>query len=68
MILIQPDLGVALICVPIFAGIAFVAGLRTKTIALLLVLGVLGGVLGFQFGLRSTSASAFSRSGIQRPT
>jgi rod shape determining protein RodA len=52
LILIQPDLGVALICVPIFAGTALVAGLRAKAIALLLVLALAGGVLGFEFGLK----------------
>jgi rod shape determining protein RodA len=52
LILEQPDLGVALICLTIFAGMVFVAGLRYRTIAMLMLLALIGGALAFQFGLR----------------
>lgn len=48
----EPDLGGAVMFAPIFAGMVLVAGLRLKTLALLLVAGLLAGTLVFFVGLK----------------
>ncbi|MBN1271748.1 MAG: rod shape-determining protein RodA [Candidatus Aminicenantes bacterium] len=49
---IQPDLGTALIFVVILAAALYLAGLRTKTVVILLVLAVILASLGWMFGLK----------------
>ncbi len=48
----QPDLGTAMTFVPILLAAFFLAGLRTRTIALLLVASLAVGVVAWNFGLR----------------
>ncbi len=48
----EPDLGGAVMFAPIFAGMVLVAGLRLKTLGLLLVAGLLAGTLVFFVGLK----------------
>lgn len=52
LILIQPDLGVALICVPIFAGVVFAAGLRYRTILVWVILGLIAVPVAFKYVLK----------------
>lgn len=52
LILIQPDLGVAMVCIPIFVGIIFVAGLRAKTILLWCLLGMISVPVAFKVVLK----------------
>lgn len=56
----EPDLGTAVTLVPIFLGIAFVAGLRLKLLAVLAVLGVLAAPVAWAFALED-----YQRSRIQ---
>ncbi len=48
----QPDLGTAMTFLPILLAAFFLAGLKKKTIAILLVAAVAAGVVGWNFGLR----------------
>ncbi len=52
MVIVQPDLGTGLLLVFIFCMMIFYKRLRWKTIASLGVIGILGGVLMYNFGLR----------------
>lgn len=51
LIAVQPDLGTALTYVPIIGGALILAGLKKKTIIIILVLAALTGTLGWNFGL-----------------
>jgi rod shape determining protein RodA len=52
LIAAEPDLGTAFTLVPIFLTAAFLAGLRVKALASLLVVGVLVGSLAWVFALK----------------
>ncbi|MFH1422181.1 MAG: rod shape-determining protein RodA [Planctomycetota bacterium] len=49
IIVLQPDLGTALVLVPIFLGIAFVAGAKSKHIMLIILACLLMIPVGYQF-------------------
>ncbi|MEM8885858.1 MAG: FtsW/RodA/SpoVE family cell cycle protein [Planctomycetota bacterium] len=51
LILKQPDLGTALLCVPLLFTTLFVAGARTRHLGLIVVLGLLGIYPVYKFGL-----------------
>jgi rod shape determining protein RodA len=48
----QPDLGTAMTFLPVLLAAFFLAGLKKKTIAILLVASVAAGIVGWNFGLR----------------
>jgi rod shape determining protein RodA len=52
LIAAQPDLGTAFTLVPIFLSAAFLAGMRMKAVAGLVVAGVVVGGLGWMFALK----------------
>jgi rod shape determining protein RodA len=52
LIMLQPDLGTALTFVAIVGGALILAGLKKKTILILLVLSLIMGVGGWNFGLK----------------
>lgn len=52
LVIVQPDLGTGLLLFLIFAVVAFYKRLRWKTIAVLLVLALIGGGAMYQFGLK----------------
>ncbi|HYA48916.1 MAG TPA: rod shape-determining protein RodA [Burkholderiales bacterium] len=52
LIMLQPDLGTALTFVAIVGGAFLLAGLRTKTVVILLVASLVVGFGGWQFGLK----------------
>lgn len=53
----QPDLGTAVTLVPIFAGIAFVAGMRMKVVALLLAVAIVAAPAAWVFALKEYQKS-----------
>jgi rod shape determining protein RodA len=48
----QPDLGTAVTLLPIFVGIAFVAGLRLKLLAIVAIIAVVSAPIGWKFALK----------------
>lgn len=52
LIAAQPDLGTAMTFLPVLFAAFFLAGLKKKTVAILLVAALAAGVLGWNFGLR----------------
>jgi rod shape determining protein RodA len=53
----QPDLGTAVTLAPIFIGIAFVAGMRLKLLAVLALLGILAAPVAWTFALQDYQKS-----------
>jgi rod shape determining protein RodA len=53
----QPDLGTAVTLVPIFVGIAFVAGMRLKWLAVLALVAVVAAPVAWTFALRDYQKS-----------
>ncbi|MBP1606972.1 MAG: mrdB [Acidobacteria bacterium] len=53
----EPDLGTAVTLVPIFLGIAFVAGLRTRFLAWLIVLALVAAPVAWAFALKDYQKS-----------
>jgi rod shape determining protein RodA len=53
----EPDLGTAVTLVPIFLGIAFVAGMRVKLLAALAMVGVLTAPIAWSFALKDYQKS-----------
>ena len=53
----QPDLGTAVTLIPVFVGVAFLAGLRTKLLGVFVLLALLGGALAWQFALKDYQKS-----------
>mgnify|MGYP001228324558 CR=1 FL=1 len=53
----QPDLGTAVTLVPIFLGIAFVAGMRMKVVAALLALALVAAPVAWAFALKEYQKS-----------
>ncbi|HUR21218.1 MAG TPA: rod shape-determining protein RodA [Vicinamibacterales bacterium] len=51
LVLLQPDLGTAVTLVPIYAGVAYMAGLRMRWVAAALVLAVLASPVVWMYGL-----------------
>ncbi|MEO6221749.1 MAG: rod shape-determining protein RodA [Vicinamibacterales bacterium] len=51
LILLQPDLGTAMTLVPVFAGIAYMAGLRIKWVAAALLVALLASPLVWMYGM-----------------
>lgn len=51
LILLQPDLGTAVTLVPVYAGIVYLAGLRLRWVAIILVLALLASPLVWMYGL-----------------
>jgi rod shape determining protein RodA len=51
LILLQPDLGTAVTLVPVFAGVAYMAGLRMRWVAIGLVLALLASPVVWMYGL-----------------
>lgn len=56
----QPDLGTAVTLVPIFLGIAFIAGMQTRLLAILVLIGVITAPVAWTFALKD-----YQRSRIQ---
>lgn len=52
LIVNQPDLGTGLLLILIFLVISFFKGLRWKSIAIITVMGVISGILMYNFGLK----------------
>lgn len=48
----QPDLGTAMTFLPVLLAALFLAGLKRRTIAILLIVSVAAGLVGWNFGLR----------------
>ncbi len=48
----QPDLGTAMTFLPVLLAAFFLAGLRKRTVAILLVVSLAAGLVGWNFGLR----------------
>ncbi len=53
----QPDLGTAVTLVPIFLGIAFVAGMRLKVVAAILALAIVAAPAAWMFALKDYQKS-----------
>jgi rod shape determining protein RodA len=53
LIVLQPDLGTGLLLLLIFLVISFYKRLRWKTIGTLFIIGLIGGSIMYQFGLKS---------------
>jgi cell division protein FtsW (lipid II flippase) len=53
LILVQPDLGTALLCMPVLFVMLFAAGARTRHLATILLLGALAILPVYRWGLRS---------------
>ncbi len=51
LILLQPDLGTAVTLVPVYAGIAYVAGLRLRWVAIALLVALLASPLVWMYGM-----------------
>lgn len=56
----QPDLGTAVTLLPVFVGVAFLAGLRLRLLAVLALIGVLAAPIAWKFALKD-----YQRSRIQ---
>ena len=56
----QPDLGTAITLLPVFVGVAFLAGLRLRLLAVLALAGVLAAPIAWKFALKD-----YQRSRIQ---
>ena len=48
----QPDLGTAVTLIPVFVGIAFLAGLRMRLLGVLMIAAVLAAPVAWKFGLK----------------
>ena len=48
----QPDLGTAVTLIPVFIGIAFLAGLRLRLLAVLAMIGVLAAPIAWKFAMK----------------
>jgi len=53
----QPDLGTAVTLIPVFVGVAFLAGLRLRLLAILVLAGVLAAPIVWKFGLKDYQRS-----------
>jgi len=53
----QPDLGTAVTLLPVFVGVAYLAGLRLRLLALIAVLAVILGGVAWQFALKDYQRS-----------
>jgi rod shape determining protein RodA len=56
----QPDLGTAVTLIPVFVGVAFLAGLRLRLLGVLALVGVLAAPIAWKFALKD-----YQRSRIQ---
>jgi rod shape determining protein RodA len=56
----QPDLGTAVTLLPVFVGVAFLAGLRLRLLGMLALIGVLAAPIAWKFALKD-----YQRSRIQ---
>ncbi len=53
----QPDLGTAVTLIPVFVGVAFLAGLRLRLLGILVIAGVLVAPIVWKFGLKDYQRS-----------
>ena len=60
----QPDLGTAVTLIPVFIGMAFLAGLRTQLLGVFVLIAMLGGALAWQFALKDYQKSRSRPSSI----
>jgi rod shape determining protein RodA len=56
----QPDLGTAVTLLPIFAGVAFVAGMRLRILGIALIVAIVATPIVWQWGLRDYQKSRIS--------
>jgi rod shape determining protein RodA len=56
----QPDLGTAVTLAPVYVGIAYVAGMRTKIFAVLAIAGVLAAPVAWKYALKDYQRSRIS--------
>jgi rod shape determining protein RodA len=56
----QPDLGTAVTLLPIFAGVAFVAGMRLRILGIALIVAIVAAPIVWQWGLRDYQKSRIS--------
>jgi len=56
----EPDLGTAVTLLPVFLAVAFLAGMRTRILGLLLLCGVLAAPIAWKFALKDYQKSRIS--------
>jgi rod shape determining protein RodA len=53
----QPDLGTAVTLLPIFLGVAFVAGMQVRLLAIVMIVGILAAPVGWTYALKDYQRS-----------